>query len=432
MKQRLWLALAVTACATAGGLAQERTVALMNAHLIPIDGPEIERGTLVMQGGKIVAVGADVLIPAGATAIDLNGKVLMPGLVDTHNHIGGVSGGDGSAPIQPECRVWDSINVRTGAFRRALAGGLTTLNLMPGSGHLLSGQTIYVKIRPAETIDDMMIRDADGNPCGGIKMANGTNSIREAPFPGTRAKSAALVRQKFIEAQEYRDKIARAGGDPEKLPARDLGLEALVEVLEGRRVVHHHTHRHDDIVTVLRLSKEFGFRVVLHHVSEGWKVAEQIAAAKAPCSIILVDSPGGKLEAIDLLFKTGGVLERAGVNVAFHTDDWITDSRLFFRMAALGVRAGMSREGALRSLTLAGAEMLDLQDRVGSLTVGKDADLIVLDGDPFSVYTKVLETWIEGEKVYDRSKPEDYLYAVGGYGAGHDIDPYFCCFGHGE
>lgn len=433
MKSSILLAIACTSClAAAVASAQDRPVALMNAHLIPIDGPEVERGTLVMQGGKITAVGDDVIIPAGATTIDLDGKVLMPGLVDTHSHIGGVSGADGSAPIQPECRVWDSINVRTGAFRRALSGGLTTLNLMPGSGHLLSGQTIYVKIRAASTIDEMMIRDADGNPCGGIKMANGTNSIREAPFPGTRAKSAALVRQKFIEAQEYRDKIARAGGDAEKMPPRDLAMEALVEVLEGKRVVHHHTHRHDDIVTVLRLSKEFGFRVVLHHVSEGWKVAEEIAAAGAPCSIILVDSPGGKLEAIDLVFKTGGVLERAGVNVAFHTDDWITDSRLFFRMAALGMRAGMSRKGALRSLTLSGAEMLDLQERVGSLAVGKDADLIVLDGDPFSVYTKVLETWIEGERVYDRSKPEDHLYSIGGYGAGHDIDPYFCCFDHGE
>ena len=177
------------------------------------------------------------------------------------------------------------------------------------------------------------------------------------------------------------------------------------------------------------MAEEFGFRVVLHHVSEAWKVADQIAAADAPCSIILVDSPGGKLEAIDVIYETGGILERAGVNVAFHTDDWITDSRLFLRMGALGVRGGMSREGALRALTLSGAEMMDLGTRIGSLEPGKDADFAVLDGDPFSVYTKVLETWVEGVKRFDRSDPQDRLYAEGGYGAGHDQDPYFCCFG---
>ena len=216
------------------------------------------------------------------------------------------------------------------------------------------------------------------------------------------------------------------------MPPRDIGLEAMVEVLEGKRIVHHHTHRHDDIMTVIRLSKEFGFRVVLHHVSEGWKVADEIAEAGVPCSIILVDSPGGKLEALNLLFKTGGILEKAGVNVAFHTDDWITDSRVFFRSAALAVRAGMSRKAALRGLTLAGAEMLDLQDRIGSLEVGKDADFIILSGNPLSVYAKVLETWVEGEKVFDRSDPDDHLHAVGGFGAGDDLKPYLCCYDQGE
>ena len=215
-------------------------------------------------------------------------------------------------------------------------------------------------------------------------------------------------------------------------PPRDIGLDALVEVLEGKRIVHHHTHRHDDIMTVMRLAKEFNFRVVLHHVSEGWMVAKEIARAGVPCSIILVDSPGGKLEAVNLVFKTGGILERAGVKVAFHTDDWITDSRVFLRMAALGVRGGMSREGALKALTLHGAQMLDLGDRIGSLEVGKDADFVMLSGDPFSVYTKVLETWVEGAKVFDRSDPKDYLYAVGGYGAGEDVKPYLCCQDGGE
>ena len=205
-----------------------------------------------------------------------------------------------------------------------------------------------------------------------------------------------------------------------------------MEVLEKRRIVHHHTHRHDDIITVLRLAKEFDFRVVLHHVSEGWKVADEIAESGMACSVILVDSPGGKLEAIDLSFKTPSVLERAGVLTAFHTDDWITDSRIFLRMAALGVRGGMTREGALQGVTLAGATMLDLGKRIGSLVVGKDADLVILDGDPLSVYTKVLETWVEGTKVFDRSIPEDRLYAVGGYGAGSDRPRYRCCINEGN
>jgi imidazolonepropionase-like amidohydrolase len=182
-------------------------------------------------------------------------------------------------------------------------------------------------------------------------------------------------------------------------------------------------------MTVIRLSQEFGFRVVLHHVSEGWRVAREIAAAGVPCSIILVDSPGGKLEARYMQYDTGGILERAGVKVAYHTDDWITDSRIFRRSAALGVRAGMSRKGALEAITLAGARMLDLGDRIGSLAPGKDADFVILDGDPLSVYSKVQETWVEGVKVFDLANPRDRLYAEGGFGAGHDQSPYFCCFG---
>ncbi|HEX8494768.1 MAG TPA: amidohydrolase family protein [Pyrinomonadaceae bacterium] len=408
--------------AVAPARAQEQAQAFVGAQIIPISGPVITDGVLVVQRGKIVSVGARdrTTIPAGAQVREVVGMVIMPGLVDSHSHIGGGSGGDQSAPIQPEVRLLDSFNPRDTSLKRARAGGITTVNVMPGSGHLLSGQTLYLKLRSGENVDDLLIKDAQGNIAGGIKMANGTNPIGNPPFPGTRAKSAALLREQLTKAQEYRDKIRRAKGDAAKLPSRDLAMEALTEVLEGRRTVHFHTHRADDILTVLRLAREFNFRVVLHHVSEGWKVPGEIAKAKAPASVIVIDSPGGKLEAMDASLKTGEALNRAGVLVGFHTDDYITDSRLFLRQAALAVRAGMPRDKALYAMTLAGARMLDLQERTGSLEAGKDADFILLSGDPLSVYTKVLETYVEGVRVFDRNNPKDRLYAVGGYGAGRD------------
>jgi len=422
------LALCLGVAAAAAVSAQETPQAFVGARLLPITGDPIENGVLIVHRGKITAVGpASTSIPRGAERHDLSGKVLMPGLVDTHSHVGGPWAADGSEPIQPDCRVLDAINVRDAGLQKAQAGGITTANIMPGSGHLMSGQTLYVKFRDVESIDDLLIYNKDGGIAGGMKMANGTNSQRKAPFPGTRGKSAALVRNRFIAAQDYRRKIEAADGDKSKLPDRDLSMEALLEVLDGKRVVHHHTHRHDDILTVLRLQEEFGFRLVLQHVSEAWKIADAIAAAKVPCSIILLDSPGGKLEAVDLIWDTGRVLEEAGVATAFHTDDPVNDSRLFLRSAAFAVRAGMSRQAALRGVTLVAAEMLDLQERIGSLTVGKDADLVILDGDPLSTFTKVEQTWVEGEKVFDRSDPQDRLWAVGGYGASQPQAFTWCC-----
>ena len=426
MKQ-LYLSAAALLLAVCPLFGQSKPTAYINAHIIPISGPEIEQGILLVQDGKIRAVGdaRTVRLAADVQQIDLAGKVIMPGLIDSHSHIGGGSGADGSAPIQPDVRLLDGINARAASIQRAQSGGITTVNVMPGSGHLDSGQTLYLKLRDnAVKIDDLLIMLPDGRYAGGIKFANGTNSIRTGggTFPGTRAKSAALVREQFIKAQEYRDKIKKAGTDATKLPPRDLAMEALVEVLEGKRTVHFHTHRHDDILTALRLQKEFGFRIVLHHVSEAWKVADEIAKSKAPSSIIMIDSPGGKLETVDVSFSNGMALEKAGALVGFHTDDSITDSRWFLRSAGLAVRAGMSREKALYGMTMANAIILELQDRVGSLEAGKDADFVVLSGDPLSVYTHVLQTWVEGRKVFDRADPKDYLIAVGGLGATDDSD----------
>lgn len=417
--------------------AADSIQAFVGAKLIPIEGDPIADGVLIIKNDKIERLGSsgNVDIPDGAVIHDVSGKVIMPGLICTHSHIGQGSGGDRSGPIQPEVRVYDSINVRDSRMEKARAGGITTVNIMPGSGHLLSGQTIYLKLRDGNKVEDLFIYTEDGSIAGGIKMANGTNSRRDPPFPGTRAKSAALVREQYIKAQTYQAKIKAAAEDPEKklkAPDRDLGMEALVEVLEGKRVVHHHTHRHDDIITVLRLKEEFGFKLVLQHVSEAWKVADEIAAANVPCSIIYLDSPGGKLEARDIDWKNGAELEKRGVVTGFHTDDGVTDSRWFLRSAAFAVRAGMSEKGALYGMTMAGAIMLDLQERTGSLTPGKDADFIVLSGDPLSVYTRIEETWVEGQSVFDLDDPKDSLWANGGYGAGTPSNLQLCCYQHLE
>ncbi len=396
--------------------AQEKTIVIKGALIYTMAGNPIDKGILIVQNGKIIAVGdANMAIPSDAQVIDASNKVIIPGIVDTHSHIGGPAGGDNSNALNPEVRVLDAVNPESSSFKKALAGGITTANIMPGSGHLMSGQTIYVKLREANTIEGLLQINEKG-VYGGLKMANGTNSMRGTNgFPGTRAKSAAMDRELYLKAVEYKKKVDSAKGNASKMPERDLRMETLVEVLEGKRIVHFHTHKMNDILTVLRLQKEFGFRVVLHHVSEGWKVVDEIAKAGVPCSIINIDAPGGKLEAMNCSPKTGGILEKAGVAVAIHTDDPITDSRFLIRSAALEVREGMSRQKALEALTIAGAKMLDLGSKVGSLEKGKDADFVILSGDPFSVYTHVEQTWVEGKKRFDRSDPADKLFAVGGY-----------------
>ena len=417
MRRTLSAAL-VGAVAAAGALsAQEQPHAFRGATLLPIAGQPVPNGVLVVQGGKITAIGgADTPIPAGAVVHDATGKTIMPGLVDTHSHIGGGDGGDRSSPMHPSVRILDAIDARDDGIQKAQAGGITTVNVMPGSGLLMSGQTVYLKLRDGNDIYDLAYcRDVLRDICGGMKMANGTNPRGEPPFPGTRARAASMMRERFVRAQEYRDKARRAGG-LDKVTPRDLEMEGLVEVLDGRRTVHFHTHRADDILAALRLAQEFGFRIVLHHVSEAWKVADDIARSGAASSIIVIDAPGGKLEAIDTRYENGVALERAGALVAFHTDDGITDSRWFLRQAGLAVRAGMSRERALEAMTIAGARILGLQDRVGTLERGKDADFVVLSGDPLSVYTRVEQTWVEGSKVFDFADANDRMYAVGGFG----------------
>jgi len=415
--------------ANANGGSDEVLV-VRGAKIYPISGPPIEKGVLVARGKKIEAVGTEgsVNVPINARVVDATGKVLMPGIVDSHSHIGIMGtpppGGmgdvnEGSGPVQPQLRALDAINPDDPSIRIATTGGITTANIMPGSGNVIGGQTAYVKLR-GNTIEDMLVPSS----IGGMKMANGENPkhyARRNLAPMTRMEEAALARSTYIKAQEYKrkwddyNKQIAAGSKDAKQPERDLGMEALVQVLDGKRIVQHHTHRNDDIMTVLRISDEFHYRVVLHHGTEAYLVADELAKRHVPVTLTIVDSPGGKLEAINNDFRAAGILEKAGVKVAINTDDNIDSSRFILREAALAVGAGMTEEGALRALTINGAEMLDLGNRIGTLEHGKDADFIILSGHPFSVYTKVLETWIDGEKVFDRSNPADLHYATGGF-----------------
>ena len=393
-------------------MAKDDIVAITGAKLLPITSAPIENGTIVLKNGKIHAIGKSVSIPKGARVIDAKGKVIMPGIVDTHSHLGvGGDSNERSSKINPEKRILDSFNPQDPRINVALAGGITTANVMPGSGNVIGGQTIYIKLK-GTTVDEMLVPGS----IGGMKFANGTNP-KGSKAPNTRMAVAAMARKAFYEAKAYKEKkLAAEKDDSKKAPDYDIGKEAMVEILEGKRILHHHTHRMDDIATVLRLKKEFGFRLVIQHGTETFKLAEMIAGMDdVYVSHILIDSHGGKQEAMNLRIDGASILEKAGVKLALHSDDGVIDSRFLIRTAGLAMRGGLSYEGALKSLTINAAEMLDLDDRVGSLEVGKDADLAVFDGDPLSLYSNVQQTWIDGELVYDRSNPRHKLYATGGY-----------------
>jgi imidazolonepropionase-like amidohydrolase len=416
-----------------GGAVEEGDgpVVYRGARILTAAGAPIDKGVLIVKQGKISALGAEdrIAIPEGTVVRNLSGKTIIPGLVDTHSHIGIYprpnvpAHGDGnemSGPVQPGLRALDAIYPDDPGIRMAVAGGVTTANIMPGSGNVIGGQTLYVKLR-GKTVESMRI--AGGQVLGGLKMANGENPKgygRRSQAPYTRMKVAALQREQFVKARDYQrqwaaHRTAASAGKQLNPPDTDIGLEPLVEVLERKRTVHFHTHRADDLMTALRLAEEFGFEIVIQHGTEGYRVAEELARRKVPVSLTLVDSPGGKMETAGLLEENGAVLEKAGVKVAINTDDWITESRFFLRTGAIAVRGGMSEEAALRALTLHGAQIMHLEDRLGSLEQGKDADFVVLSGPPFSVYTQVLETYIDGQRVFDRSRHKDWSYQAGGF-----------------
>lgn len=423
----------------AGVARAAEVLAFVGATVHPASGPPIADGVVLVEGAHITAVGprASVAVPEGAAVHDLAGKHLIPGLVDTHSHIGGGRLHDSLDPLQPGISAIDAIDPTHVSIDRAVAGGITTVNVMPGSGKLMGGQTAYLKLRGGAVVDDLLLcREpasgrlpgmTDATParraqvCGGMKMANGTNPQGKGGDPRSRMGAAFLQREAFLQAgeraravQKRQEASPKRKGKGPKLLKPELEADALVQILQGDRQVHFHTHRADDIITVLRLAEEFGFKPVLHHVSEAWKVPEELGAAEAWVSLILVDSPGGKEEALEITARNGALMEEAGALVAFHTDDPITDSRLFLRMASLAVRDGMDPDAALRALTVNPARMMALEDRVGSLEAGKDADLVVLSGPPLSTWTHVEQTWVEGRLRFDRADPTWRRHAVGG------------------
>jgi imidazolonepropionase-like amidohydrolase len=423
----------LTASAADPPAADEPPVLFQGARILTAAGDPIENGILIVHKGKISAVGpADRVrlnLPSDAKVHDLAGKTIIPGLVDTHSHIGiyprpavpaHQDGNEMTGPVQPGLRALDAIFPDDPGIRMATAGGVTTANIMPGSGNAIGGQTLYVKLR-GHTVEAMRIADAP--VLGGLKMANGENPKnygRRNQAPGTRMKVAALQREQFARARDYQKQWdayhqAVAAGKKATPPDTDLSLEPLVEVLQRKRTVHFHTHRADDLMTALRIAEEFGFEIVLQHATEGYRIATELARRQVPVSLTLVDSPGGKLEVVGLLEENAAILDKAGVLVAINTDDFITESRFFLRTGAIAVRGGMSEAAALKAMTINPARMLHLDKRLGSLERGKDADFVVLSGPPFSVYTQVLETYIDGVKVFDRSRPKDWAYQAGGF-----------------
>ena len=335
--------------ATSGDVPADRPIAYRGARILTAAGAPIDKGVLIVRRDKIVAVGADAetAIPEGAEVIDLTGKTIMPGLVDTHSHIGiwprphvpaHNDGNEGSGPVQSALRALDAIQPDDPGIRMATAGGVTTANIMPGSANVIGGQTVYVKLR-GRTIEAMRVRSS--SVLGGLKMANGENPKRwnyevRKMAPATRMKIAALQREQFTKARDYqrqweRYRKAKADGKDATQPEVDLALEPLVEVLERKRTVHFHSHRADDLMTAIRLAKEFNFELVLQHCTEGYRIVEELVREKIPVSLTLVDSPGGKLEVAGLLEENAALLDKAGVRVAINTDDSITESRFLLR-----------------------------------------------------------------------------------------------------
>ena len=382
----------------------------------------IANGIILIEDGKIAAVGSEVEIPANADVFDATGKYVIPGMIDAHCHTGVFADGVGwdhsdgnemTDPVMPHLRAIDAIHPEDKAFQDLQEAGITTINTGPGSGNLVGGQTAVVKTR-GRTIDDMLVRFP-----AGMKMALGENPKRvygeQKRTPSTRMGNAGILREWLTKAQAYMAKKAKheqkladfnAGVEDAKEPDPfeiDLKLEALAMVLTKEIPAHIHAHRADDIMTAIRIAKEFDLDLVLIHATEGYKIADILAKEGVPCVPGPILISRSKYELRELNPKNAAVLSKAGVKVAIQTDQ-MSAVRHIRLDAAVAINEGMSDEDALRAITLTPAEILKVDDRVGSIAVGKDADLVILSAHPSDIaHGRVERVLIEGEVVYEKT-----------------------------
>jgi imidazolonepropionase-like amidohydrolase len=388
---------------------------IRNATILTAAGPVIKGGAILLEGGRIAAIGTDIPAPAGAVVIDAAGRYVTPGLIDTHSHAGDYpapavpslsDGNEATSPVTANVWAEHSIWPQDPQFPRILAGGTTTLQVLPGSANLIGGRGVTVKVVPARTVQEMKF---PGAPYG-LKMACGENPKRVylSRGPSTRMANVAGYRAAWIEAQAYRERwdrwLEKPTGDP---PTRNLGLETLAEVLRGNILVHNHCYRADEMAQMIDLAKEFGYTIrSFHHSVEAYKVADLLQAAGIAASM-WSDWGGFKMEALDGVRGNLALVHAAGVRAIVHSDDPIGAQRLN-QDAAKGVAAGRAlgidipETEAIKWITMNPAWALGIDGQVGSLEVGKQADVVLWSGNPFSVYTKAEQVWIDGVLRYDR------------------------------
>ena len=389
------------------------TFAITNAQVWTVSGPIIEKGTVVVSGGKIRAVGNDVKIPNGAEVIDAKGGALIPGIIDCHSHIaieGGVN--EGTLAVTAMVAIADVINPDDISIYRALAGGVTSANLLHGSANPIGGQNQVIKLRWGADAEGLKFQGAPP----GIKFALGENPKRSnfnasangvpARYPQTRMGVMDVIREAFTEAREYQREWAdyKAGarnGIKPALPRRDLEMEALVQVLDGERLVHSHCYRADEIVQLMDLATEFGFQVAtLQHVLEGYKIADEIAAHGAGASTFS-DWWGYKVEAYEAIPYNAALMTERGVVVSINSDSG-EEMRHLNQEAGKAVKwGGMSEADAIKMVTLNPAKQLRIDQSVGSIEVGKDADLVLFDGNPLAIHSVVQKTFVDGDLYFD-------------------------------
>ena len=395
-----------------GPYREDDVLAIVGGTVLTMAGETIEGGTVVVRDGRIAAVGRRARTPRGAHVIDAAGGFVIPGIIDAHSHIAAEGGiNEGSLAVTAMVRVADVVDPTDIGIYRALAGGVTTVNVLHGSANPIGGQNQVLKLRWGQDADGMRF---EGAPAG-IKFALGENPKRSRSFgqqgprryPASRMGVIDVIRQAFTEAAGYRDAHRRHGeaesaGGRSRPPARDLELEALVEVLEGTRLVHAHSYRADEILQLLRLAEDFGFRIAtLQHVLEGYRVADEIAAHGAGASTFS-DWWAYKVEAYEAIPYNAALMTDRGVLVSINSDD-AEEMRHLNHEAAKTVKwGGLSDEQALALVTINPARQLRIDDRVGSIEVGKDADLVVYDRHPLSSYAVVQTTLVDGKVYFDR------------------------------